>query len=89
MHVLLQYSEISHYFHIQHKTANIKFFGEVLQKTLKVWVERDYFEALHIQMHVHISNLNTAVDSSLQPAAMIYFYKHFRPYTTTLVNYFH
>jgi hypothetical protein len=33
LHLLLQYSETLHYFHIQYKTATIKFFlGEVLQK---------------------------------------------------------
>ena len=39
---------------------NGKFFHscEVLQFFLKVWVKCDYFEALHIEMHVHISNLN-------------------------------
>ena len=35
------------------------FFCEVLQKCSKVWVMCDYFEALHIRMHVHTSNLNT------------------------------
>ena len=30
---------------------------EVLQKGLKVWVKCDYFNALHIEMHVHTSNL--------------------------------
>ena len=45
---------------MQFKTANIKFIlGEVLQKSLKVWVKCDYFDALHIEMHVHTSNLNT------------------------------
>ena len=33
--------------------------GEVLQKSLKVWVKCDYSEALHIEMHVHTPNLNT------------------------------
>jgi hypothetical protein len=36
------------------------FFREVLQKSLKVWVKCDYFEALHSEMHVHTSNLNNA-----------------------------
>ena len=35
-------------------------FCEVLQKKLKVWVKCDCFEALHIEMHVHTSNLNTS-----------------------------
>ena len=41
--------------------AHIKdFLGEVLQKSLKVWVECDNFEALHTEMHVlYTSNLNT------------------------------
>jgi hypothetical protein len=34
-------------------------FGEVLPKSLKVWVRCDNFKALHIKMHVHTSNLNT------------------------------
>ena len=35
------------------------FFGEVLQKSLKVWVKGDDFEAFHLEMHVHTSNLHT------------------------------
>ena len=31
---------------------------EVMQKSLKVWAKCDYFEALHIEMHVQTSNLN-------------------------------
>jgi hypothetical protein len=59
MHVRLQYSEVSYYFHIQ-QVANIKcLICEVLQKSLKVWVKCDYFETFHIEMHVHTSNLNT------------------------------
>jgi hypothetical protein len=34
-------------------------FGEVLPKSLKVWVRCDNFKAIHIKMHVHTSNLNT------------------------------
>ena len=37
------------------------FFGEVLQKGLKVWVKCDYLETLHIKLHVHTSNLNTGL----------------------------
>ena len=38
--------------------AHVKFFFcEGLQKNLKVWVTCDYIEALHIEMHVHTSNL--------------------------------
>ena len=40
--------------------ANIKFFFcGVLQNSLKIWVKCDYSEALHIEMHVHTSNLDT------------------------------
>ena len=36
------------------------FLSEVLQKkSLKVWVKCDYFEALHIEMHVPTADLNT------------------------------
>ena len=31
------------------------FFFESIAKSLKVWVKCDYFEALHIEMHVHTS----------------------------------
>ena len=31
----------------------------MLQKSLKVWVKCDHFEALDIEMHVHTWNLNT------------------------------
>jgi hypothetical protein len=62
LHVLLQYSETSCYFCIQYKTANIKLFlfVKVLQNNLKVGVKCDYFEALHIEMHVPTSDLNTS-----------------------------
>ena len=30
-----------------------------MQKGLKLWVKCYYFEALHIEMHVHTSDLNT------------------------------
>ena len=33
----------------------------MLQKSLKVWVKCDYFEAIHIKMHVHTSNLTLPV----------------------------
>ena len=75
MHVLLQYSETSYYVHIQYKMASIKFLflflrreggGEVLQKSLKVWVKCDYREDLHVEMHVHTLDLNIAHNRSFQ-----------------------
>ena len=60
LHVFLQYSKTSYYFHIQYKTASIKFgvFNvECCKKCLKVWVKCDHSEALHIEMHVDTSNL--------------------------------
>ena len=51
LHACLQYSETSYCFDIQYKMANFKFF---------VVVKCDYIEALHIEMHVHTSNLNPA-----------------------------
>ena len=60
MYVLLQYSETSYYFHIHQNDQYQVLFRKVLQKSLKFWVKCDYFEALHIGMHVQTSNLNIA-----------------------------
>ena len=48
------------------------FFGEVLQKSLKVWVKCDYFEALHIEMHVHTANLNIAYPTCIQKCGILH-----------------
>ena len=67
------------------------FFGEVLQKSLKVWVKCDYFEALHIEMHVHTSNLNTAqkhlcLHIEFQTLGEIYMYKFLTHLMTSKLN---
>jgi len=47
--------------------SSFLFFCEALAKSLKVWVKCDYFEALHIEMHVHTSNLNTDWNLEVSP----------------------
>ena len=63
LHVLLQYSKTSYYF-LSHSIQNSQyqvslFYVKCCKKSLKVWVKCDHSEALHIDMHVHTSNLNT------------------------------